>query len=137
MGIIRGGIENNEEENGFKDLWEKEKAAVQAQASHAKKEIMTLVEKYKPRILEELKKFKTVVIEEGKGLVIEMLGDAIKIIIRGGIENNEEENGFKDLWEKVKAAVEAQASHVKKEIMTLVEKYKPRILEELKKFKTV
>ena len=72
------------------------KAAVEAQASHAKKEIMTLVEKYKPRILEELKKFKTVVIEEGKGLVIEMLGDAIKIIIKGGIENNDEESGFKD-----------------------------------------
>merc|ERR550534_1334024 len=77
-----------------------------------KEDLKKLVIKYKPRILEELQKFKKVVIEEGKGLVIEMLGDAIKIIIKGGIGYEAEESNskigdkFKEIWGKVVAAWE-------------------------------
>merc|ERR1712168_833492 len=58
------------------------------------------------------KKIKKVIIEEGKSLIIEMLGDTIKIIIKGGIsdETNEldalrqDNANFAGIWEKVKKA---------------------------------
>merc|ERR1712168_313574 len=90
------------EENGLKEIWEKVVAAVKAYTGRFKGDVEKMVAKYKPRIIEELKKFKTVVIDEGKQLVIDMLGDAIKIIIRGGIGYEEEEYGLKETWGKVK-----------------------------------
>ena len=63
------------------------KVAVKNYVGKYKEEMKKLVTKYKPKIIEELQKFKKIVIKEGKGLVIDMLGDAIKIIIRGGIED--------------------------------------------------
>ena len=77
-------------------VWEKVKAAVEAQAGHYKKEIKALIEKYKPRILQQLKKVKKVIISEGKTLIIDMLGDTIKIIIKGGISDQPQRNGMKE-----------------------------------------
>merc|ERR1712002_1256188 len=103
-----------EEDNGLKEIWEKVKAAVQEQAGHYKKEIDALVKKYKPRIVEQLQKVKKVVISEGKTLVIEMLGDAIKIIIKGGIGYEPEANlDISQLWDLVKAAVEKLTGEVR------------------------
>ena len=71
--------------------------AIKGVTGPLKKDVEALITKYKPRIVEELQKFKKVVIEEGKGLVVEMLGDAIKIIIKGGIGYEAvEENSFAD-----------------------------------------
>ena len=64
-----------------------------------KKDVEAMVAKYMPRIIEALKKFKHVVIDEGKQLVIDMLGDIIKIVIKGGFGYELEEaqpNGFKE-----------------------------------------
>merc|ERR1719334_834193 len=99
-----------------------------------------MVAKYMPRIIEALKKFKHVVIDEGKQLVIDMLGDIIKIVIKGGFGYELEEaqpNGFKEIWGKVVAAVKSYTGPLKEDLKKLVIKYKPRILDELQKFKKV
>jgi len=46
----------------------------------------------------------------------------------------EEENGIKELWEKVKAAVKKYFGQRKAELEKLVVKYKPRIIAELQVF---
>ena len=79
----------------FLAVWEKVVAAVKAYAGNLKADVERMVQKYKPRIIEQLKKFKKVVIDEGKQLLIDMLGDAIKIIIRGGLPYEVQENDFK------------------------------------------
>jgi len=139
--IIRGGIgyeEEDEEENGVKEIWEKVVAAVKAYTGKFKEDLEKMVTKYKPRIIEELKKFKTVVIDEGKQLLIDMLGDAIKIIIRGGIGYEEvEEFSFVDIWGKIKATVEKMKGVVKEVTMKTLEKYKPKIMAAVKDLKDV
>merc|ERR550534_2653845 len=103
-----------------------------------KEDLKKLVIKYKPRILEELQKFKKVVIEEGKGLVVEMLGDAIKIIIKGGIGYEAvEENSFADMWEKVKAKVAKMKDVVREITMKKLDKYKPQIMDAVQHLKDV
>jgi len=139
--IIKGGIgyepESNDE-NGLKEIWEKVKAAVQEQTGHYKKEIDALVEKYKPRIIDQLQKVKKVVISEGKTLVIEMLGDAIKIIIKGGIGYEPESNlSIGDLWDSVKAAVGHLKGEVKVAAQKVIDEFKPQIIDGLQHLKKV
>merc|ERR1712002_1428209 len=119
------------EENGLKEIWEQVKAAVEGYVRAYKEELKKLVTKYKPRIIAELKRAKKVVIDEGKQLVIDMLGDAIKIIIKSGVGYEPQENGLKEIWEQVKAAVEGYVGAYKEELKKLVTKYKPRIIAEL------
>merc|ERR550534_841013 len=138
---LGGGSSNEVEvEYGFKEIWEKVVAAVKAYVGKFKKDVEAMVAKYMPRIIEALKKFKHVVIDEGKQLVIDMLGDIIKIVIKGGFGYELEEaqpNGFKEIWGKVVAAVKSYTGPLKEDLKKLVIKYKPRILEELQKFKKV
>merc|ERR1712168_303618 len=87
------------------------------------------------------KKIKKVIIEEGKTLVIEMLGDTIKIIIKGGIsdETNEldelrqDNANFAGIWEKVKKAASKIPGVVKDATDKIIQKYKPKIIKELNK----
>merc|ERR1719153_2203771 len=67
-----------------------------------------------------------------------MLGDAIKIIIRGGIGYEEvEEFSFTDVWEKVKATVAKMKGVVREVTMKTLEKYKPKIMAAVKDLKDV
>merc|ERR1712002_808683 len=136
------------EENGLKEIWEKVQAAVKAYVGQYKEELEKLVAKYKPLIVEQLKKVKKVVIDEGKQLVIDMLGDAIKIIIKGGIGYESQENGFKDVWGKVQDAfkklgqkIKAKSEDLWKKIVPVagpvIEKYKDLIIKALQKQGTV
>jgi len=139
--IIKGGIGYEEEsidENGLKEIWEKVKAAVEEQAGHYKKEIDALVKKYKPRIVEQLQKVKKVVISEGKTLVIEMLGDAIKIIIKGGIGYEPEANlDISQLWDLVKAALERLTGEVRASAQKVIDEFMPQIIAGLKSLRKV
>merc|ERR1712002_225700 len=136
------------EENGLKEIWEKVQAAVKAYVGQYKEELEKLVAKYKPLIVEQLKKVKKVVIDEGKQLVIDMLGDAIKIIIKGGIGYESQENGFKDVWGKVQDAfkklgqkIKAKSEDLWKKLVPVagpvIEKYKDLIIKALQKQGTV
>merc|ERR1719447_855525 len=125
--------EEDDEENGIKEIWEKVVAAVKAYTGKFKEDLQKMVTKYKPRIIEELKKFKTVVIDEGKQLLIDMLGDAIKIIIRGGIGYEEvEEFTFVDIWGKIKATAAKMKGVFREVTMKTLEKYKPKIMAAVK-----
>merc|ERR1712002_835465 len=141
-------ISSETEEYGLKEIWEKVKAAVEGYFGHYKEELKKMVTKYKPKILEQLQKFKKVVIDEGKQLVIDMLGDAIKIIIRGGIGYESQENGLKETWGKVKDAfkrlgdkIKATSEDLWKKIIPVagpvIEKYKDLIIKALEKQGTV
>merc|ERR1712002_1066521 len=141
-------ISSETEEYGLKEIWEKVKAAVEGYFGHYKEELKKMVTKYKPKILEQLQKFKKVVIDEGKQLVIDMLGDAIKIIIRGGIGYESQDNGLKETWGKVKDAfkrlgdkIKATSEDLWKKIIPVagpvIEKYKDLIIKALEKQGTV
>merc|ERR1712178_549073 len=138
MHALGGKNEIAEESNGFKEIWGKVVEAIKGVTGPLKKDVEALITKYKPRIVEELQKFKKVVIEEGKGLVVEMLGDAIKIIIKGGIGYEAvEENSFADMWEKVKAKVAKMKEVVREITMKKLDKYKPQIMDAVQHLKDV
>merc|ERR1712168_1166893 len=73
-----------------------------------------ILEKYKDIIIDALTKDGKVIIDEGRTIVIEVVGDVVKVIVDGlkalGGKSQlaaDEENGVKEIWEKVVAAVKA------------------------------
>merc|ERR1712002_1271137 len=111
--------------------------------------LQAIVDKYKDVIMDAVEKSGRVVIEEGKKIIIEVVKDTVKVIVDGihalggkyeitaTSADESEENGLKEIWEQVKAAVEGYVGAYKEELKKLVTKYKPRIIAELKRAKKV
>merc|ERR1712002_282614 len=127
--IIKSGVGYEPQENGLKEIWEQVKAAVEGYVGAYKEELKKLVTKYKPRIIAELKRAKQV--------VIDMLGDAIKIIIKSGVGDEPQENGLKEIWEKIKSTARKIKGVVSEKTLKVLEKYKPKILDAVKGLKDV
>merc|ERR1712002_1330043 len=102
----------DDEANDIKDLWKIIKAMVEAWAKEKEAELEKLVTKYKPELIKIAKTFEATLEHEGKGLLVDLLGDLIKIIISGGNDdepidgemievNGKVDDWFKMVWAKI------------------------------------
>merc|ERR1712212_670126 len=102
----------DDEANDIKDLWKIIKAMVEAWAKEKEAELEKLVTKYKPELIKIAKTFEASLEHEGKGLLVDLLGDLIKIIISGGNDdepidgevmevNGKVDDWFKMVWAKI------------------------------------
>merc|ERR1712002_1087958 len=117
-------LEDTNEENGIKEMWELFKLIIKQEVAEIKEEMHKLVAKYEPRILEEKEKWNKELIHDLKSLAVDLLGDLIKIII--GIPDDEPlydeplmevdskvSDWFKKVWAQIKEAFDKLGEKIK------------------------
>merc|ERR1712226_556135 len=146
------GYETEVESNGFKDTWAKVKDAfkrlgekIKAKSEDLWKKIVPVsgpvIEKYKALIIKALENNGKVIINEGKKIVITVIDDVVKVVIDGmdalskkiEYEDEEDNSVLDDIWGKVKAAAGKLGEKVKTDVVKVLDDYKPKIVEALKK----
>jgi len=128
------------EENDVKEIWEKVKVAIVGELHHVQVELKSLVTKYVPQLLAELKKLEGIFKKDGKTLMIDLLSQLIKIILGWGYEDSnemQEYSSVKEILAKIQAAVAAEMTRFGSEMTVLVKKYAPKFLEQWNKVKHV
>merc|ERR1719283_183264 len=114
------------EKRGFRDFWEKVKAAVAKSNANIRDFFKSNWDKVAPKIKEAFDKVKAgtdkfveVITEKGELIIVKIKEGAQKVIV-----------DFKGAWAKVKEAFQKLDAHIK----TKVDEYKPQIIEALNKF---
>merc|ERR1712243_519350 len=123
-----------ETNNGIEDLWKKIKAAVEKFALKEKAEFEKFGAKYQPKFEALLKRFEATLVKEGKGLgkglLLDILQEIIKIIIGGNdVEPMQRgiANGIKDLWQKLIDYLDTHGGKFGKAMANILKAYKVRI----------
>merc|ERR1712019_256567 len=115
------------------DAWQKVQDAFNRAGDKISNQTKALIEKYKPKVKDALERVQKVIIEEGKRIVIEIIGDIVKVTV-GDLEDEVsvyKRNVFADLWDKVKSAANNTADKVKGIAKNVLDQYKPQILAAL------
>merc|ERR1711962_705183 len=115
----------------LKGVWAKVEAALKDAQAKADEFIKAKIEEYKPQIIEALNKFQEDV-EDYKDFVIEESKKIYVRINKFGVQVVEDAN---NVWDKVEAAVKDFSADVDEFVKAEIEKYKPRIIEALNKFR--
>merc|ERR1719268_430062 len=114
------------EKRGFRDFWEKVKAAVAKSNANIRDFFKSNWDKVAPKIKEAFDKVKAgtdkfveVITEKGQLIIVKIKEGAQKVVV-----------DFKNAWAKVQQAFKDLDAHIKAK----VEEYKPQIIEALNKF---
>jgi len=126
----------------FSDIWNKVKTAVSKFGSKAKAATNAIIEKYRPKIEKALQNAQKVIIVEGKKIVIEIVGDIVKVIVDGLSSTSEEstvivKRSISSWWNKVKSAASNLGGNIRKSTIDVLEQYKPKIVNALNNVKKV
>ncbi|XP_057317714.1 uncharacterized protein LOC130662798 [Hydractinia symbiolongicarpus] len=123
----------------FGDIWAKVKTAVTDLGDKIDAKTKELINKYKPQIVEGLKKVHKVVVIEGKKIVIQIINDVVKVVVGGddGASTTVVKRGISDTWNKVKTAASKLKDDIKGKVLKVLEEYKPKIVGALNNFKKV
>ncbi|XP_066913764.1 uncharacterized protein [Clytia hemisphaerica] len=138
--------------NFVTDAWKKVTDAFEKAGDKISNQTRALIEKYKPKVTDALTRVKKVIIDEGKRIVIEIIGDIVKIVVEDLQEDEivkelaalsedselmDAEFFFSELWEKVKTAANRLVDSVKATTQKIIEQYKPQILAALENVQKV
>merc|ERR1712243_365718 len=123
-----------------KSLWKTLKAAVEKFALKEKAEFEKFGAKYGPKFEALAKRFEATLVKEGKGLgkglLLDILQEIIKIIIGGNdVEPMQRgiANGIKDLWQKLIDYLDTHGGKFGKAMANILKAYKVRIENMIKK----
>jgi len=124
----------------FSDIWNKVKTAVSKFGSKAKAATNAIIEKYRPKIEKALQNAQKVIIVEGKKIVIEIVGDIVKVIVDGLSSTSEEstvvvKRSISSWWDKVKSAASNLGGNVRQSTLKVLEEFKPKIVNALNNVK--
>merc|ERR1711881_485576 len=127
---------------GFGDIWAKVKAAAKKAGDKIKVDVVKVIEEFKPKVLADLKKFGETIIEGGKKIIVTIKNDVVEVIVGEFVASSEDETymakrGFRDVWEKVKAAAKKLGDDIRGRVETAIEELKPQILDSLNKVKQI
>jgi len=127
---------------GFSDIWEKVKVAAKKVSAKIKVDVLKVIEEYKPKVLDDLKRLQATIIEGGKKILITIKNDVVEVIVGEFVASSEDETymakrGFRDVWEKVKAAAKKLGDDIRGRVETAINELKPQILDSLNKVKQV
>merc|ERR1711962_1074598 len=131
--------------NGYESLVDDIKKAIIAYLKPKFEELKKLDYKYKPVVLDLIKQFKKGLLKEGKSILYQLLMDLWKIIMGFDPTYSEmfdddfeaADNGIKEFWEKVKAAVKEYFVSRGNEFKKMGPKYKSTVEDLLNKFETL
>merc|ERR1711881_456238 len=137
-----GGDSGDAAQYGFSDIWAKVKAAAVKVSAKVKVDVLKVLEEYKPKVLADLKKLGETLVEGGKKILVTIKNDVVEVIVGEFVASSEDETymakrGFRDVWEKVKAAAKKLGDDIRGRVETAIEKYKPRIIKGLNKVKQI
>jgi len=131
--INKFGVQIVEDAN---DVMEKVQNAVEKLQGDAKDYVEKLVEEYKPKVIEALNNAKSVVLDGGKKVLIQIRDQVVQIVtdfLEGS--SGTEAYGIRDIWTKVKEAAKKLGGQIKQTVMDVIEENKPLIIAELKQLK--
>merc|ERR1719494_770216 len=131
--INKFGVQIVEDAN---DVMEKVQNAVEKLQGDAKDYVEKLVEEYKPKVIEALNNAKSVVLDGGKKVLIQ-IRDQVAQIVTDFLEGSSgtEAYGIRDIWTKVKEAAKKLGGQIKQTVLDVIEENKPLIIAELKQLK--
>merc|ERR1719497_192480 len=144
--IITGAEVAESEENAYgimddmKDLWKKVKKVAKELPGLTKVIATRILNEHKEEIMEELTKMKQVLIDAGKKVLIVVKKGVVQLVIGEmmGYSNDHalvEKRGFRDFWEKVKAAVAKSNANIRDFFKSNWDKVAPKIKEAFDKVK--
>jgi len=123
------------------DIWTKVKTAVKNLGDKISSKTKDFIETNKPKIVEALKNVQTVIIAEGKKLIIEINGSIVKVITDALTTTSEDKpvskRSISDIWTKVKDAVKNMSAAVKDTVQRVVDEHKDKIINALNNVKKV
>uniref|UniRef100_A0A7M6DJI6 Uncharacterized protein n=1 Tax=Clytia hemisphaerica TaxID=252671 RepID=A0A7M6DJI6_9CNID len=121
--------------NFVTDAWKKVTDAFEKAGDKISNQTRALIEKYKPKVTDALTRVKKVIIDEGKRIIIEIIGDIVKIVVEDLQEDEivlAKRNIITDLWQKVKSAAQHLSSQIRTYAEKMLQKYRPQIMTTLK-----
>merc|ERR1711962_78345 len=124
----------------MKDLWKKVKKVAKELPGLTKVIATRILNEHKEEIMEELTKMKQVLIDAGKKVLIVVKKGVVQLVIGEmmGYSNDHalvEKRGFRDFWEKVKAAVAKSNANIRDFFKSNWDKVAPKIKEAFDKVK--
>jgi len=143
------------------DPWTLVKSAVSDLGNNIKDRVMKVIEQYKPKVINALNNVKKVVINGAKQIVIEINNGIVKIVTEGQTASSDgaafyyldddvhhdiyveiddvspAAYGIKDVWNKVKSAVNNLGDNIKGSVLKVVEQHKPQVIAALKNLQRV
>merc|ERR1719494_613493 len=124
----------------MKDLWKKVKKVAKELPGLTKVIATRILNEHKEEIMEELTKMKQVLIDAGKKVLIVVKKGVVQLVIGEmmGYSNDHalvEKRGFRDFWEKVKAAVAKSNVNIRDFFKSNWDKVAPKIKEAFEKVK--
>jgi len=162
--IIQSATDNLEStmaKRSISDVWGKVKAAAKNLGSNIKDTVSGVLEQYKPKVINALNNVKKVVINGAKQIVIEINNGIVKIVTEGQTGSSDGDTfyylddvvqhdiyveiddassaayGIKDVWNKVKSAVNNLGDNIKGSVLKVVEQHKPQVIAALKNLQRV
>merc|ERR1712036_201884 len=124
----------------LKDMWAKVKKVAKALPGLTKVIATRILNEHKEEIMAELKEMKQVLIDAGKKVLIVVKKGVVQLVVGEmmGYPNDHalvEKRGFRDFWEKVKAAVAKSNANIRDFFKSNWDKVAPKIKEAFDKGK--
>jgi len=152
---IAGGV--LVQKRSIRDIWGKIKEAAKNLGDNIQDSVTDVLIQYRPKLIDALNHVKKVVIDAAKQIVIEVNNGIVKIITDGQIATSDDSlyadvdhdiyyiiddsasygYGIRDVWGKVKTAVNNLRGDIKAKVMKIVEEYKPKVIQALRNVQQV